>query len=80
MKRYFPVIYLRNGDACVGSPCATEDECRKELAKAVAVNFEKVKATTYLYRENESVQEIFGTPKSRDLMQDGKFLKELKKN
>lgn len=79
MKKYFPVIYLKNGDACIGSPCDTEDECRKELARAVVVHFDKVKATTYLYRESASVQEIFGTPRSRDLMQDKKFLKELRK-
>ena len=79
MKKYFPVIYLKNGDACVGSPCDTEEECRKALAKAVVKYLDKVQGTTYLYRENASVQEIFGTPKSRDLVQNQKFLKEITK-
>ena len=76
-KNYFPVIYLRNGDACVGSPCASEEECRAELEKAVRANILKVVGTTYMVRESESVTEIFGSPKSRDLMQDKAFLRKL---
>lgn len=76
-KKFFPVVYLTNGDACVGSPCSTEDECISELQKAVRKNPTKVKATTYMVREQEDVMDLFGHPKSRDVMQDKKFLKSL---
>jgi len=76
-KNFFPVVYLRNGDACVGSPCKSEDECRAELKKAIFKHKGMVKATTYMVRESESTTDLFGSPKSRDLMQDKKVLAEL---
>ena len=78
MKKYYPVVYLKNGDACVGSACETEQECVKALAKACSKYHDKVKATTYLYREAESVEDIFGTPRSRDLMFKERYAKELR--
>jgi len=78
-KRYFPVVYLRNGDACIGSPLDTENDCRKALADAVTKNPEKISATTYMVREDEDVMSILGHPKSRDLIMDRAFMKGVKK-
>ena len=76
MKLYYGVIYLKNGDACVSRACESEEQCVNALKKAVEREFDKVKATTYMVREDAG-EFIFGHPKSRDLMQDKKFLKSL---
>lgn len=68
-KRYFPVIYLRNGDACVGSPCETEAECKEALERAVLKTEPgKVVATTYMVRSDATTKEIFGSPNSRNYL------------
>ncbi len=77
MKKYFGVVYLCNGDACVCSACSSEEEVIEELKKAVRKHPGKIQATTYMAREEEDLMKIFGHPKSRDLMQDKKFLKEI---
>ena len=74
MKKFFGVVYLTNGDACVGSPCDTEEECVAELEKAVRKHARLVKATTYMVRECDDTMALFGKPKSRDLMQNKKFV------
>ena len=69
-KNYFPVVYLRNGDACVGKPCETEEECRNELIRAVRLYPDKVESTTYMIRAEADVKSIFGKPKSRDVVKE----------
>ena len=41
------------------------------------IDYDKIKATTYMVREDGG-EFLFGHPKSRDLMQDKKFIKSLK--
>ena len=77
MKKYYGVAYLKNGDACICSACDSEGEVREELKKAIIKHPGAIVATTYMAREQQSLREIFGNPKSRDLMQDKKFLKEI---
>ena len=77
MKKFFGVIYLKNGDACVSRPCDTEEQCVNAMKRAIAREREKIKATTYMVRETEDDEFIFGHPKSRDLMQNKRFLKEI---
>ena len=57
--------------------CDTEEEVREALRKAIIKHPGEIVATTYMAREQGSLEEIFGHPRSRDLMQDKKFLKEL---
>lgn len=80
MKKYYGVAYLRNGDACICSGCDTEEEVREALKKAIVKHPGEIVATTYMAREQGSLEEIFGHPRSRDLMQDKKFLKEITAN
>lgn len=68
VKRYFPVVYLRNGDACVGSPCDTEEECKAELEKAVIKWGDRISSTTYMVRSESNTKEIFGSPNSRNAL------------
>ena len=77
MKSYFGVVFLNNGDACICSACKSEEEVREELAKAIKKNPGKVKATTFMVREEDDLMKILGHPKSRDLMQDKKFLRSI---
>lgn len=78
MKRYYGVVYLKNGDMCVSRACESEDECVSAMKRAVAKHFDEVKATTYMVREaTDDGGFVFGHPKSRDLMQDRKFIKEI---
>ena len=78
MKKYFGVIYLKNGDACVSRACDSEEQCVNAMKRAIAREYDKIKATTYMVREVEDGEEfIFGHPKSRDLMQSKKLLREI---
>lgn len=78
MKAYYAVVYLKNGDACVSSACMSEEECISELKKVCAREFDKIEATTYMVRELQGDGKfIFGHPRSRDLMQNKKFIKEI---
>ena len=80
MKQYFGVVYLENGDACIWSSCESEEEVRNAMKKAIAKNPTKIKATTFMVRESDkklTLFDLFGHPKSRDLMQDKKFLSTL---
>lgn len=78
MKFYYGVIYLKNGDSCVSRACKTEQEVIEALKKAVAREADKIKATSYMIRDSEEpIEFMFGHYRSRDLMQDKKFLKEI---
>lgn len=79
MKRYFAVMYLNGGNAVVSKGYDSEDEVREAMGKFIANHPGEVAATTFMVRENPDLMSIFGHPKSRDLMQDKKFLKELTK-
>lgn len=76
MKRYYAVVYLKNGDSCVSRPCDTEEQAIDALKKVIAREPHNIKATTYMVREDAG-EFIFGHPKSRDLIQDRKFMKSL---
>ena len=77
MKRYYGVIYLKSGESCTKG-FDSEEKCIKHMKEAVAKNIHNVRATTYMVREVKGDEQfIFGHPKSRDLMQDKKFLKEI---
>lgn len=78
MKKYYGVIYLKNGDCCVSRPCESETQCVEAMKKAVARDLDRIKATTYMVREAADGDGfVFGHPRSRDLIQDRKFLKSL---
>lgn len=77
MKKYYGVAYLANGDACVCSACESEEEVMNELRKVVMNHPTEIIATTYMAREEDSLMKIFGHPKSRDVIQDKKFMKEV---
>ena len=60
----------------------TEEELLAEMKPYVVKHFDDVAFTTYMTREAAEpfgLEAIVGHPKSRDLMQDKKFLKEITK-
>ena len=74
---YFAVAYFSNGEASVSGAFDDLDKMMEALKKATAKHADKVVATTYMTRKCDhvpSVKELFGHPKSRDIMQDKKFL------
>jgi hypothetical protein len=76
MKKYYAVVYFKSGDINVSRPFDTEEECVAKMKRAVERNFSDVEATTYMVRE-EPKHRLFGDPRSRDLMKDKKFIKEI---
>ena len=89
---YYGVVYLKNGDACIGYPCASEEEVRSELERVVARQITERNppvATTYITRKVEardgeepkplSLMEILGHPRSRDVLQSKKFIASITK-
>jgi len=77
MKKYYGVIYLKTGEMCVKG-FDSEEVCINAMKQVVAKDYDKIEATTYMIRDAETVGKfLFGHPRSRDLMQDKKFLKEL---
>lgn len=77
MKKYYGVIYLKTGEMCVKG-FDSEEACINAMKQVVAKDYDKIEATTYMIRDAETVGKfLFGHPRSRDLIQDKKFLKEL---
>lgn len=77
---YYGVVYFTNGEASVSGAFESEQKCIEETAKGVKTHPHLIVGTTYITRKSVKplpVTKLFGTPKSRDLMQNKKFLKEL---
>ena len=75
---YYGVVYFHNGEASVSMPFDSLEECIEATKKGVAKHPEKIKATSYITRKEKlSTMDILGHPKSRDLMQDKKFVASL---
>ena len=77
MKHYYAVFYMKSGNALVSRPFDSEKEVQDYIRESVAKEPTKVEATTYLVREQDSLRKLFGSPKSRDAVQDKKFMKSL---
>lgn len=80
MKKYIPVMQFHSGNVGVLRPHDSEEACVNAIKDYIRNHPNKVKATTYMTREVEGdldLMQVFGHPKSRDLMQDKKFMKEL---
>jgi len=76
MKKYYGIIYEKNGKTSMTEGFDTPEEAIELMKLAIAKHFDEVAATTYIVRENPP-KRLFGNPKSRDLMQDKKFLRSL---
>ena len=75
---YYGVVYFYNGEASMSRPFDTLEECIDATKKGVSKHPELVKATSYITRQEKlDVMKVLGCPKSRDLMQDKKFIREL---
>lgn len=78
MTYYYAVAYFKNGEANISMPFESYEEMLEELKKAVARHPDKIKATSYITRsEKLDTMTILGHPRSRDLMQDKRFIKSL---
>ena len=81
MIYYYGIAYFHNGEANISMPFDSYDEMMDAMKKAVAKHPEKIKATSYITRNGDggklTTMDILGHPKSRDLMQDKKFLASL---
>lgn len=72
---YYGVAYFHNGEASISRPFESYDEMMEALKKATAKHAHMIKATSYITRKEKlTTMDILGHPKSRDLMQDKKFL------
>ena len=79
---YFAVAYFSNGEASVSGAFDDEKKMMDALKEATSKNLDKVVATTYMTRKCDhvpTVKELFGHPRSRDIMQDKKFLASITK-
>lgn len=75
---YYGVVYFRNGEASISRAFDTLEECIDATKKGVMNHAHLVKATSYITRQEKlDVMQILGCPKSRDIMRDKKFLREL---
>lgn len=75
---YYGVVYFRNGEASISRPFNSLEECIDATKRGVMTHAHLVKATSYITRQEKlDVMQILGCPKSRDLMRDKKFVKEL---
>ena len=80
MKKYIAVLYRTNGNMNVSKPYNTEEECIEALKEAVFRHPNDFAATTYMVREvadEPQIQFLFGHPKSRDILQNKKIMREL---
>lgn len=80
MKYYIGVAVRKSGHATVTIPTTSEQECIEMLKAVVTKRFDKIAFTTYITRTSDepiTLADVFGNPRSRDLMQDKKFLKEI---
>lgn len=80
MKYYIGVAIRKSGHAAVTKPYPSEEEMLAELKQYAKKHFTELTATTYITRESEepiTLQDVFGKPRSRDLMQDKRFIKEI---
>ncbi len=79
-KWFFGVQYRHNGAAAIVGPFESESEVRDAMKEGIRRHPGKTLATTYMVRESEdrpTMFDLFGHPRSRDLMQDKAFLKEI---
>lgn len=77
---YYGVVYFDNGEASVSAPFESAEKCIAAMKEGIAKKPHRVVATTYMTRKSATripTKQLFGTPRSRDLMQDKKFLREL---
>lgn len=74
-KKYYGVVFLITGDACVSRPCDTEEECINALKNVCRRVGDTIIATTYLKRDSQDLFDLFGHPRSRDLIEGKKYLK-----
>lgn len=79
MKKYYAVLYRKDGHISVSKPLDTEDEVIAILKEAIANHPDKYHATTYMIREfeGEAPAFLFGHPRSRDIFQNKKIMKSL---
>lgn len=77
---YYGVVFFDNYEASVSAPFDSKEKCIEEMKKGIRKNPHRVVSTTYITRKSAkpmSLKKIFGSPKSRDLMLDKEFKKEL---
>lgn len=75
---YYGVVYFYNGEASISRPYEDYETMMEDMKKGVSRHADKVKATSYITRKEKlSTMDILGHPKSRDIMQDKIFLKEI---
>ena len=77
MEYDYGVIYMINVQEYRTHALKSEEQTIRVLKNKLKAYPGKIKATTWIISEAESVEELFGHPKSRDLMLDKKSRKEL---
>ena len=78
---YYAIVYFTHMEMSAAGPYESYDAMMDALKKGVAKHPEKIKSTSYITRNKKlSLEELFGHPKSRDIMQDKKFLKSISAN
>ena len=79
MSYYYGIIYYDTGGCQVSKPYESLDKLMNDIKDGVIKHAHRVIGTSYITRKEKlTVQQILGCPKSRDVMRDKKFLKELR--
>ena len=82
MKYYVGIAIRKSGHAAMTKPVTSEQECMEMLKSYVEKHYHDVASTTYITRTSTkeiTLADVFGSARSRDLMQDKKFLRQITK-
>ena len=80
MTWYSGVCVRKSGHAAITKPSTSLDEIIDEMKKYVTLHIHEIAFTTYITRNTDkqlTLADVFGHPRSRDLMQNKAFLKEI---
>lgn len=83
MTYYIGIAVRKSGHGAVTKPCKNMTEVLTELKKYSEKHFTDMAFTTYITRtsdkEDYTLADVFGHPKSRDMIQDKNFLRSITK-
>ena len=75
---YYGVVYFKNGEVSISAPFDSKEKCIEAIKEGLVRHLDKVAATSYITRSKKySTQQMFGCPKSRDLIRDKRFMASL---
>ena len=80
MTNYIGICVRKSGHAAVTKPSTDLNEVTREMKEYVLKHWGDIAFTTFITRSADkpiTLAEVFGHPRSRDLMQSRKFISEV---